>query len=315
MLEGAQFKFEIWKNHKNLEYFMKAQKLNQRQVRWALYLSRFDFTLKHIPETRMEKTDGLSRILDWKVGVERDNEDQVFIKDNWIHSIQEVVIERPEVEILEKIKKARDKDKEIVRIVEEMKKAGVKVIQGEEWKIEEKLVLKEGKVYVPKDEKLRTEIIWLHYDVLMAGHGGKWKTVELVTRNYWWPGVTREVGRYVEGCDLCQQMKNRTEEVTGKLKLGEVLEKSWTHILVDFITKLLIVAGKDAILVVCDKLSKMMYFVATTEGTIAEGLASVIRRVCGQTLELGLVDRNRTVVLLLVYNRKGHMTWKSCDKG
>ena len=294
---------------------MKAQKLNQRQVRWALYLSRFDFTLKHIPETRMEKTDGLSRILDWKVGVERDNEDQVFIKDNWIHSIQEVVIERPEVEILEKIKKARDKDKEIVRIVEEMKKAGVKVIQGEEWKIEEELVLKEGKVYVPKDEKLRTEIIWLHYDVLMAGHGGKWKTVELVTRNYWWPGVTREVGRYVEGCDLCQQMKNRTEEVTGKLKLGEVLEKSWTHILVDFITKLLIVAGKDAILVVCDKLSKMMYFVATTEGTIAEGLASVIRRVCGQTLELGLVDRNRTVVLLLVYNRKGHMTWKSCDKG
>jgi len=52
-----------------------------------LYLSRFDFTLKHIPETRMEKADGLSRRSDWKVGVERDNEDQIFIKDNWICSI------------------------------------------------------------------------------------------------------------------------------------------------------------------------------------------------------------------------------------
>ena len=93
--------------------------------------------------------------------------------------------------------------------------------------------------------------------------------MELVTRNYWWSGVIREVGWYVEGCDLCQQMKNRTEEVVGKLKLEEVPEKPWTHILVDFITKLLIVAGKDAILVVCDRLSKMTYFVATTEGMTA----------------------------------------------
>jgi len=85
--------------------------------------------------------------------------------------------------------------------------------------------LKEGKVYVPKDKELRTEIIWLYHDVPIAGHGGKWKTMELVTRNYWWPEITREVRRYVEGCDLCQQIKNRTEEVTGKLKLGEVPEK------------------------------------------------------------------------------------------
>ena len=65
---------------------------------------------------------------------------------------------------------------------------------------EKDIGIKERKVYVLKDEELRTEIIWLYYDVPMAGHGGKWKTVELVTRNYWWPGVTREV----EGCDLCQ---------------------------------------------------------------------------------------------------------------
>jgi len=64
LLERAQFKFEIWTDHKNLEYFMKTQKLNCRQARWALYLSRFDFILKHILETRMEKTDGLSRRLD-----------------------------------------------------------------------------------------------------------------------------------------------------------------------------------------------------------------------------------------------------------
>ena len=64
LLECACFKFEIWTDHKNLEYFMKAQQLNCRQARWALYLSRFDFTLKHVPETKIEKANGLSRQLD-----------------------------------------------------------------------------------------------------------------------------------------------------------------------------------------------------------------------------------------------------------
>ena len=73
--------------------------------------------------------------------------------------------------------------------------------------------------------ELRAEIIQLHHDVLVAEHGGRWKTMELVTRNYWWPGVTRDVGRYVKGCNMCQRMKNRTEEVAGKLKLREVPEK------------------------------------------------------------------------------------------
>ena len=72
-------------------------------------------------------------------------------------------------------------------------------------------------------------------------------------------------------------MKNRTEKVAGKLKLGKVPEKLWMHILVDFITKLLIVAEKDAILVVCNRPSKMTHFVATTEGTSAEGLARLFR--------------------------------------
>jgi len=128
LLEGTHFKFKIWTDHKNLEYFMKVQKLNQRQAQWALYLSRFDFTLKHMPGTKMGKADGLSKRLDWKVSIDRDNEDQVVIKDNWICNLQEVVIEELEVEILERIKKARSRDEDVVRIVEKMKKAKVKEV-------------------------------------------------------------------------------------------------------------------------------------------------------------------------------------------
>ena len=185
LLEGVQFKFKIWIDHKNLEYFMKVKKLNRRQARWALYLSQFDFTLKHVPEMRMGKVNRLSRRLDWKIGVDKDNENQVIIKDNWICNLQEVVIEGPEVDIIEKIKKARSKDEDVVRVVEEIKKAEVKELRGNEWKIEGDLVLKEGKVYMPKNKELRAEVIQLHHDVPVVGHGKRWKMVELITRNYW----------------------------------------------------------------------------------------------------------------------------------
>ena len=76
----------------------------------------------------MGKVDELSRRPDWKAGVEKNNENQTLIKEQWIYSLVEVIIEGPEVEILEKIKIAKEKDEEVVRVVEEMKKVGVKVL-------------------------------------------------------------------------------------------------------------------------------------------------------------------------------------------
>ena len=76
---------------------------------------------------------------------------------------------------------------------------------------------------------------------------------------------------------MCQRMKNRTELPAGKLKLSKVPEKPWTYLTVDFITKLSVVARKDMILVVCNRLSKMTHFVATTKRMSAEGLARLFR--------------------------------------
>jgi len=87
----------------------------------------------------------------------------------------------------------------------------------------------------------------------------------------------RDVGKYMEECDLCQRMKNKIEASVGKLMINEVLEKLWMYLMVNFITKLLLVVGKDAILVVCDQLSKIAYFVATTEEILAEGLTRLFK--------------------------------------
>ena len=150
---------------------MKAQKLNQRQARWLLYLSRFDFALKHIAGKSMGRVDSLSKRVDWAEGVKRDNKNQVMLKKEWVEvRAMEQLVEGPEEDIVKKIKEARNKDEEVIKAVEEMKKAGVKTLRDEEWQIEEGLVLKEGRVYVLKDEKLRVEIIWLHYDTPIARH-------------------------------------------------------------------------------------------------------------------------------------------------
>jgi len=158
----------------------------------------------------MGKADGLSRRPDWEVGVEKDNKEQTLVKKEWLEMkkvrVAEVIIEG--VDLLDKVRKCEAKDNEVVKAVEEMKRAGVKMLRDEEWHQEDGLMLKEGKVYVLKDEKLRAEVIRLHYDMLVEGHGRQWKMVELVTRNFWWPGITREIKRYMEGCDVCQRNKN-----------------------------------------------------------------------------------------------------------
>ena len=195
---------------------------------------------------------------------------------------------------MEKTKRSEARDDKVIKAVEEMKKAGVKMLRDEEWREEGEIMIKEGKVYVPKDEALRVEIIRLHHDTPMGGHRGQWKTAELVTRNFWWPEVTREVKWYVEGCNACQCNKNCTEQLAGKLMPNSIPDKAWTYILVDFITKLPLVQGYDSILVMVDWFTKIAHFVPTTEKTMAKGLARLFRDNVWQLHELSesiILDR------------------------
>jgi len=130
--------------------------------------------LKHIAGSKMGKANGLSRRPDWEVGIEKDNKEQMLVKKEWLEvkkiRVMEVVIEG--VDLLEKVRKCEAKDDKVVKAVEEMKRAGVKMLRDEKWHQEDGLMLKEGKVYVPRDEKLRAEVIRLHHDMPVEGHGG-----------------------------------------------------------------------------------------------------------------------------------------------
>ena len=88
---------------------------------------RFDFALKHVAGKSMGRADSLSRRVDWAEGVEKDNENQVMVKEEWLEvRAMEQLIEGPDEGIIKKIKEARDKDEKVIKVVEEIKKAGVK---------------------------------------------------------------------------------------------------------------------------------------------------------------------------------------------
>ena len=90
--------------------------------------------LKHIVGSKMGKADGLSRRPDWEVGVEKNNEEQTLVKKEWLKEkrvrVAEVIIEG--VDLLDKVRKCETKDNEVVKAVEEMKRAGVKMLRDEE---------------------------------------------------------------------------------------------------------------------------------------------------------------------------------------
>ena len=235
--------------------------------------------LKHVPGSKMGKADSLSRRPNQEIGVKKDNENETLVKPEWLEvkkaEVVEIIVDG--VDLREEVRKSKVKDNEVVKAVEEIKQAGVKMLRDEEQREVDSIMYKEGKVYVPKDDKLRTEIIRLHHDTLVGGHKGQQKIVELVTKNFWQPEVTKEVKQYVEGCDACQQNKNCTEQPAGKLMPNSIPEKPQVHILTDFITKLPLAQEYDSILVVVDRLTKMVHFISTMEKTSAEGLARLFR--------------------------------------
>ena len=279
-LSGAKHTVEVWTDHKNLEYFMTTKKLNRRQARWSLILSGFNFILRHKPGKSMTKPDGLSRRPDHETGV-HDNQDMTLLKPEFFAARGmtqgHVLIEDSEKELLSEIRKNKALDESVAKAVEEMKRSPNRRLRSDEWTEEQGLLMFRGKVYIPKNEQLRRKIVALYHDSEIAGHPGRWKTMELVTRNYWWPNMARFIATYIQGCDKCNRSKTFPNAPAGKLMPNPIPKEPWTDISVDLIVKLPFSQGHDSILVVVDRYSKMIHLVPCSETLSSLGLAALYR--------------------------------------
>ena len=272
LLEGANHVVDIYNDHQNLTYFMQAQNLNRRQARWSLYLSRFNFVLHHRAGRSSGKPDALSRRVDLQQ--ERpDNQGQTLLPPSTlVRATGGVILQTQDTDFLSRVKKGTAMIKESE--TEALKKGNG---QDEDWKEGEGFMTYKGRVYVPQDSQLRHDIVQAHHDSPVAGHPGRWKTLDLVVRSYWWPGISRYISQYVKGCDKCNRTKTYPTAPAGRLAPNTIPERRWQVVTTDLISGLPKSQGFDAIWVAVDRLSKRIRVAPTTSEIDSVGIARLFR--------------------------------------
>ena len=302
-LEGAQGQVTVLSNHKNLEYFMSTKSLNRRQARWAKYLSRFDFKIYYRPGKLGTKPDALTRRsgdLPTEGDPRVEYQNQVVLKPHQIASDKETKscqialmtetdkpdqtetdkpdqTERDELDLDKAISKAYEHDDFASEILTALRQNSTysKKITLAECKEENGRLWYQGRLYIPNDKRLRTRICQTHHDTPGAGHTGRTKTLDLIRRSYFWPGMRNIIARFVRNCHTCSRSKSRRHVKYGVLKPLPVPSQRWTNISMDFVTGLPTSDGSDAILVVVDRLTKMRHFIPTTIEASAETVADL----------------------------------------
>ena len=144
----------------------------------------------------------------------------------------------------------------------------------QEWNYENGLMLYKGLVYVPNNETLKRKVVQQFHDNIM-GHPGQWKTLELITREFYWPGMSEFIKSYIKGCAICQTTKIRPL-VKVPLKPNEIPDGPWETITMDFITDLPISKGYDSILTGIDRHSKAIILSPCNKTITAEQTSQLL---------------------------------------
>jgi len=167
----------------------------------------------------------------------------------------------------------RDQEEPIAKAARELQSSANKAVHSSEWLNIDGLLRFQEKIYVLQSLDLRRQIIALCHDTQIAGHPGCWKTLELVSWNYWWPQMSRYISQYVSTCDLCLRMKPWQHSPVGKLQPLFVPDAWWDTLSVDFVVELPESSGHDAVMTVVNAVSKRVHFIPTHTTVTAEGAA------------------------------------------
>jgi transposase InsO family protein len=277
-LEGHANPIEIWTDHCNLVYFHQKQKLSRCQARWALYLSCFNFLIIHKPGSQ-NKADALSRHPDHLEGMETDNEQQILLDTKFfaVRATRPTAITiEGDTTLHERIRSPQDYDTEVSKALEFILKNGpCSMSKGlEDWNLEDGIILYRGHTYIPKNQDLQQDIVRSYHEHIATGHPGRWKTYELVSRDFWWPGMSTFVRDFVDSCATCQSTKPRPKSQV-PLRPNQIPTNVWGIITMDFITDLPTSKGYDSLFVVVDRLSKAVIVTPCNKTITAEGTAQL----------------------------------------
>ncbi len=287
-LIGSPFTIVLYCDHLNLSSLMTTKTLNRRQVRWAQTLADFNFRFEHIPGVH-NVADAPSRRPDY-VPKEGDihiaqNTTSLFPHSSFAHLSElhdtttgtssdvslpvsaSALYELPHADLANRIRTAQDIDEECKNQLE---------LLNQRFSKENDWILHDDRIYIP--EPLRLEILKKHHDAPPAGHPGRAVTLDLIRRNYSWPGLQRQVRLFVTSCDTCQRVKADHHKPYGLLQPLPVPSRPWEDLSWDLIVKLPISQGFDSIWVVVCRHIKAAHFIPCRESMSGDELASLFIR-------------------------------------
>ena len=239
-LEGSTVPFLVWTDHKNLEYIRSAKRLNPRQSRWALFFTRFNFTLSYRPGSRNTKPDALSR--QFQIDDTPSTEPAPILPDPCMVAV-------------------------LTWEVEEQVRQALQDQPGPS-------ACPDGLLFVP--ENLRSQVIQWGHDSRLACHPGSARTNHLLAQRFWWPSMKRDVKEFVRACPTCNQNKSTNQPPAGLLQPLPVPTRPWSHVSLDFVTGLPASNGMTVILTVVDRFSKMAHFIPLPKLPSAKETAQLV---------------------------------------
>jgi hypothetical protein len=216
-LEGASLPIDVVTDHKNLVYFSTTKLLTRRQARWSEFLSAFNLVIRFRPGRLGEKPDSLTRR--WDVypkggdsgyaSINPHNLRPVFTSEQISASLQATVLIEPVLRASELL--------DIESIHNDIRAAlphDPLALQHQSttsvdshWTRSNELLLCDGRIFVPNTNNLRLRVLRLKHDHPTAGHFGQNKTLQLVRRDYYWPGLRKFVKEYCNTCVTCKRGK------------------------------------------------------------------------------------------------------------
>lgn len=288
-LEGTGVPVEVISDHKNLQHFMTTKRLSRRQARWSEFLSRFNFKLVYRPGAQGGKPDALTRR---SSDLPQDDQDERYQHQNQVvlkpHNLSPGMIpvtlnqntlsrenEGAQKSLDELLPIAYDKDPIPSKILEAIRKqrrqlprklARLRIPFSACSERDGRLYVGE-RLFIPDHEDLRPQLLRSCHDDVAAGHPGRAKTYELLSRHYYWPKMRQDIRRYIRNCYTCSRSKASRLPYQGLLQPLDTPMRKWEDIAVDFIVDLPRSRNETTgqycrnIMVVTDRLSKQRHFI------------------------------------------------------